>query len=464
MKHEDIKSILSNEEYVGKNVTICGWIKTIRRSKNISFVEINDGTSLENLQLVVDNLNEKNKEFFEHMNVGSSMAAKGNVVASINRNQKVELNVEETMLFGECSKDYPIQKKKQNMEFLREIPHLRAMTNTFNALFRIRNCLSKAIHDYFQEHNFTYVHTPIITGSDCEGAGKMFRVTTLDIDQISKNEYDNNLNKKDFFGKKVGLTVSGQLEAEAMACCMGKVYTFGPTFRAENSNTKRHAAEFWMIEPEVAFADLYEIVELVVDVFKYMMKKVLLECPNEIKFFTAYYDNSLFDRLVNVIECDFGKLEYSEAIKILERSGVNFEFPIYWGCDLKSEHIKYLTDVIYKKPFFILNSPKDLKPFYQKENEDGKTVASADLFFPGVGDIIGACQKEDDFDLLEKKIENLNMTKEDYMWYLDLRKYGSVPHSGFGMGLERLVMFATGMDNIRDTIPFPRAKCKKLKL
>ena len=464
MKHEDIKAVLMNEEYIGKNITVCGWVKTIRRSKNMCFVELNDGTSLNNLQLVVDNSNEVSKKFYENLNVGSSIAVKGMVVSSVNKNQNIELNVEISELLGDCPIDYPIQKKKQNMEFLREIPHLRTRTNTFNAVFKVRNCLAKAAHEYFQSHNFTYVNTPIITGSDCEGAGEMFRVTTLNIDQISKGEYIPNINDKDFFGKKVSLTVSGQLEAEAMACSLGKVYTFGPTFRAENSNTKRHAAEFWQIEPEVAFADLNDIIELQTDLIKYMIKKVLTECSDEIKFFTKFYDNTLFDRLVNVIESDFGRLEYTDAIKILKETNINFEYPVYWGCDLKNEHIKYLTDSVYKRPLFIVNSPKELKPFYHKENNDGKTVASADLFFPLVGDIIGACQKEDNFELLEKRIKDLNMTEEDYTWYLDLRKYGSVPHSGFGMGLERLVMYTTGMDNIRDTIPFPRTKCKKLRI
>lgn len=464
MKHEDIKLVLKKEEYIGKNITICGWVRTIRRSNNMCFVELNDGTSLKNLQLVVDYNNESNKEFFDNLNVGSSIAVQGNVVQSVNNNQSIELNVEKAELLGNCSTDYPIQKKKQKMEFLREMPHLRTRTNTFNAVFKVRNVLAKAAHDYFQEHNFTYVHTPIITGSDCEGAGEMFRVTTLDINEVSKNEYDPNINKKDFFGKKVGLTVSGQLEAEAMACSLGKVYTFGPTFRAENSNTKRHAAEFWMIEPEVAFADLDDIMEIISDEFKYIIKRVLIECSDEIEFFTKFYDNTLFDRLMNVIESDFERIEYTGAIKLLEESGVDFEYPVYWGCNLKHEHIRYLTDVIYNKPLFITNSPKELKPFYHKENKDGITVASADLFFPKIGDIIGACQKEDNFELLEKRIEELEMTKEDYLWYLDLRKYGTVPHSGFGMGLERLVMYTTGMDNIRDTIPFPRTKCKKLKL
>ena len=464
MKHEDIKEILLNEDYLSKEVVVCGWVRTIRRSKNMSFVELNDGTSLKNLQLVIDNSDDKNKEFFASLNVGSSIAVKGNLVESMNKNQKVELNVKQAELLGDCPKDYPIQKKKQNMEFLREIPHLRTRTNTFNAVFKVRNTLAKAAHDYFQEHNFTYVNTPIITGSDCEGAGEMFRVTTLDIDEISKGAYNPNINEKDFFGKKVGLTVSGQLEAEALACSLGKVYTFGPTFRAENSNTRRHAAEFWQIEPEIAFADLDDIIDLQTDLIKYMMKKVLKECPDEIAFFTRFYDHTLFDRMVNVIESDFGRIDYTDAIKLLEESGKEFEYPVYWGCDLKSEHERYLTDIVYKKPVFVTNYPKELKSFYMKQNADGKTVASTDLLVPGIGEMIGASQREDNFELLEKRIQELDMTEEDYLWYLDLRKYGTVPHSGFGIGFERLVMYTTGMDNIRDTIPFPRTKCKLLKL
>ena len=464
MKHEDIKEVLLNEEYLGKEITICGWIRTIRKSKNMCFVELNDGTSLKNIQLVVNNADIKNKKIFDNLTVGSSIMVEGEIVNSMNKNQNIEMNVKSAELLGECPTDYPIQKKKQNMEFLRDIPHLRTRTNTFNAVFKVRNVLAKAAHDYFQKHNFTYVHTPIITGSDCEGAGEMFRVTTLDIDKVSKEDYNPDINNNDFFGKKVSLTVSGQLEAEAMACSLGKVYTFGPTFRAENSNTKRHAAEFWQIEPEVAFADLDDIIELQTDLIKYMLKRVLIECSDEIKFFTKFYDNTLFDRLINVIESDFGRIEYTDAIKLLEESGIDFEYPVYWGCDLKSEHERYLTDKVFKKPVFVTNYPKELKSFYMKQNEDGKTVASTDLLVPGIGEMIGASQREDDFKLLEKRIEDLNMTKEDYLWYLDLRKYGTVPHSGFGMGLERLTMYATGIDNIRDTIPFPRTKVKKLKL
>lgn len=464
MRHEDIKSVYNQEEYIGKEITVCGWVRTIRRLKNMCFVEINDGTSLKNLQLVVDNNNLENMQFFKQLSVGSSIAVNGIVVNSINPTQKIELEVKKAQLLGDCPTDYPIQKKKQNMEYLREYVHLRTRTNTFNAVFRVRSVLAKAIHDYSQENNFIYINTPIITGSNCEGAGEMFRVTTLDIDKVSKENYNPNIYDMDFFGKKVGLTISGQLEAEAMACSLGKVYTFGPSFRAENSNTKRHAAEFWLIEPEVAFADLNDIIVIINDIVKFIINRVLAECSEEIKFFTKFYDNSLFNRLINVVESDFGILDYTDAIKFLEKSDLAFEFPVYWGCDLKNEHLRYLTDVVYKKPMYLINYPKNLKPFYIKTNADGKTVASADLYFPGIGDIIGACQKEDNFELLNNRIKELNMTEEDYYWYMDLRKYGTVPHSGFGIGLERLVMYTTGIDNIRDTISFPRTKCKKLKL
>ena len=459
MKHEDIKKVLHEPEYIGKEIVVCGWIKTVRKSKNICFIELNDGTSLKNIQLVMDN-NEK----VNSLRTGSSIVVEGKIVESENPNQKIEMKVENIKVIGDCPLDYPIQKKKQNMEYLREIPHLRVRTNTFNAVFKVRSVLSKAIHDYFQNNNFTYVNTPIITGSDCEGAGEMFRITTLDIDKVSKEAYNPEINKEDFFGRKASLTVSGGLEAEAMASGLGKVYTFGPAFRAENSNTKKHASEFWIVEPEIAFADLDEVKEIVNELVKFIIKRVTSECKDEIEFFNKYYDKTLIDRLYNVVESEFEVLEYTDAIKILEESKEKFEYPVYWGCDLKNEHIKYITDVVYQKPVYITNYPKDLKPFYIKVNPDGKTVASADLYFPGIGDIIGACQKEDNFELLEKRIEELHMTKDDYEWYLDLRKYGTIPHSGFGLGIERFTMYMTGMDNIRDTIPFPRTKSSKLTL
>ena len=464
MKHEDIKLILNKEEYIGKEITVCGWVRAIRKSKNMCFVEINDGTSLKNLQLVINYINKENAEIFNKINIGASLAANGIIVKSVNNNQKIELNVVNAKIIGDCPNDYPIQRKKQNLEYLRQYPHLRTRTNTFNAVFKIRSMLTLFIHEYFQEQNFTFVNTPIITGSNCEGAGAMFRVTTIDLDNISKLQYNKNLDKDDFFGKKVNLTVSGQLEAEAMACSFGKVYTFGPSFRAENSNTKKHAAEFWMIEPEIAFTDLKETMNIANNLIKYVFSRVLDEGIDEIQFFQKYYDDKLLNKITNILENNFVNLDYSEAINILENSKNSFEFPIYWGCDLKSEHIHFLTDQEFKKPVYIMNYPKELKPFYIKINDDQKTVASADLYFPGIGDIIGVCQKEDNFELLNKRIKELNMTEEDYYWYLDLRKYGTVPHSGFGLGLERLIMYTTGLENIRDTICFPRTKCKKLKL
>ena len=460
MKHEDLKDVLSNCDYLGQFVTVCGWVKTVRKSKNTCFVELNDGTTLNNIQLVIE------PNLFNSLNelkVGTSIEANGLVVKSLNSNQNIEIKIENLQIIGYCPSDYPIQKKKQSLENLRYIPHLRAKTNTFNAVFRVRSVIAMAIHEYFQQHNFIYINTPILTGSNCEGAGEMFRATTLDIDNISKNSYNPFLDKDDFFGKRVNLTLSGQLEAEALACGLGKVYTFGPSFRAENSNTKHHAAEFWLIEPEVAFADLNDIMEIVIDLVKNIFQKVLSECSQEIDFFTKYYDSQLYCRLLNVVQDNFITIDYTEVINILMASNQDFIYPIYWGCDLKSEHIKYLLN-IYQAPVFVINYPKELKPFYTKINPDGITVASADLFFPGIGDIIGACQKEENYELLEKRIIELYMTKEDYLWYLDLRKYGTVPHSGFGIGLERLTMYATGMENIRDTIPFPRTKCKNLKI
>lgn len=456
MKHIDIKELLNNQE-IKDEITVCGWIKTFRSSKNVSFIELNDGTSLNNLQLVLNNTNDIN-----NLTVGSSIMVKGRLVKSLSTKQEVELLVDSIEIIGKCSNDYPIQKKKQNMEYLREYPHLRARTNTFNAVFRVRNYISMAIHEYLQANNFIYVNTPIITGSNCEGAGKLFNVTTLDIEHLDNNK--NNIYDNDFFGKKVQLSVSGQLEDEAMACSLGKVYSFGPSFRAENSNTKKHAAEFWIVEPEMAFADLNDIIEVINGLVKYLIQEIMENCSNEIDFFNKYYDDNLVKKLTDVLENSFELIDYKDAINILLNVKQKFDYQLYYGCDLKSEHIKYLTDIYFKKPIYIINYPKEHKPFYIKVNEDNRTVASADLYFPHIGDIIGACQKEDDYDKLYEKIKNLNMTLEDYYWYLELRKYGTVPHSGFGLGIERMVMYMTGMENIRDTTCFPRTKCKKLKL
>lgn len=461
MKHEDIKKVVTEKKYIGTNVTICGWVRSVRETKNMVFIELNDGTCLSNIQLVIDK--EKCLSYSkENCTIGSSLSASGVICNSQNNPDKVEMNLNSYKIIGKCPTDFPIQKKKQSLENLRDIPHLRSRTNTFNAEFRVRSELIKTIHDFLQENNFIYINAPIITGSNCEGAGDLFRVTTLDIDKISKDEYNSELDKNDFFGKRVNLSVSGQLEAEAMACSLGKVYNFGPSFRAENSNTKRHASEFWLFEPEMAFADLNDSIQIVNDLVNYTINKIIEKCPNELEFFNKYYDKTLIDKLDNCINLNFDIIEYKDAIEILKQVKEKFEFPVCYEDGLKNEHIRFLTDVYFKKPFYIENYPKNMKPFYVKTSNN--LALSADLFFPGIGDIIGACQKEDDYDILYQKIKELNMTMEDYLWYLDLRKYGTVPHSGFGLGVERMLMYLTGLDNIRDTINFPRTKCKKLKI
>ncbi|MBE6834950.1 MAG: asparagine--tRNA ligase [Ruminococcaceae bacterium] len=455
MKHTDLCDIFSStENYVDKDITVCGWVRTVRDSKAVGFIALNDGTSLNNLQIVID------KEGFEkadealHLSVGSSISVSGKLVKSLNDQQPVELHPTELTVLGTCPSDYPMQKKRHTLEFLRTIPHLRGRTNTFNAMFRIRSELAKAIHDFFQGRNFTYVHTPIITGSDCEGAGEIFRVTTHEFNTPYNTEEEYYAN--DFFKKKAGLTVSGQLEGEALALAMGKIYTFGPTFRAEKSNTPRHAAEFWQIEPEVSFADLNDIISLATDMIKYITKAVLDACPEEIDFFEKFFEKGLKDKLNNIVNSDFAVLEYTEAIEILKKADVEFQYPVSWGLDLQTEHERYLTDKVFGRPVFVINYPKEIKSFYMKLNPDGKTVAATDLLVPGVGEIIGASQREDNYDLLLDQIKSRGMTLEDYEWYLDLRKYGSAPHSGFGLGFERMLMYITGVGNIRDTAAFPR--------
>lgn len=452
MKHTDIKELLQDASLIGTEVTVCGWLRTSRSSKNILFYEINDGTCLANLQVVFDKETFTDISVAEQQGVGAAVKIEGKLVPSEGGNQKAELRAEKMEVLGGCPAEYPLQKKRHSLEFLRTIAHLRARTNTFGAIFRVRNALSKAVHDFFQGRGFTYVHTPIITGSDCEGAGEIFRVTTLPLG-AKDTDY-----KKDFFGKKAGLTVSGQLEGEAMAMALGKIYTFGPTFRAENSNTPRHAAEFWQIEPEVAFADLYDIIDLARDMVKYIVKATVEACPEEFAFFEKFYEKGLMAKLQNVVDSDFVVLDYGKAIEILKESGKKFDYKVDWGTDLQTEHERYIVDEVYKKPVFIVNYPKEIKSFYMKLNPDGKTVASTDLLVPGVGEIIGASQREDDFDLLDKRIKELGMNMEDYWWYMDLRRYGSAPHSGFGLGLERMLMYITGMTNIRDVELFPRTK------
>lgn len=455
MKHTDIIDILSSAgSYTGKEVTICGWVRTSRDSKNVAFLEVNDGTSFKHLQVVL------NKETFSNCNrfltLGISVKVSGKCVKSVNDSQSVELNAEQIEVLGECPLDYPIQKKPCTLEFLRNIPHLRVRTNTFNAMFRLRSKLSFAIHQYFQENNYSYVHTPIITGSDCEGAGEIFKVTTIGYNLEFKTESEYYAN--DFFGRQAGLTVSGQLEGEVMAMALGKIYTFGPTFRAENSNTARHAAEFWQIEPEVAFAELDDIIKIAADMIKYIVRYVLEHCDEELSFFELRFEKGLKEKLLNVVNSDFVRVDYTEAIKILKESKKEFQYPVEWGCDLQTEHERYLTDEIYKKPVFVTNYPKKLKSFYMKQNDDGVTVAATDLLVPGVGEIIGCSEREANLDKLLQAIKDRNMKISDYEDYLALRKFGSVPHSGFGLGLERMLMYITGIGNIRDTTIYPRAK------
>ena len=456
MKHTDIIQIISEpEQSFDKKVVVCGWIKSYRDSKNMAFMALNDGTTLTHLQVVI------NKAEIENIpegatRVGSSVKIEGTAVKSLNANQAIEVNAEKITLLGDCPLDYPIQKAKTSLDFLRTLPHLRVRTNTFNAIFRVRSKLSFAVHRFFQERDYLYVHTPIITGSDCEGAGKIFKVTTIGYDPKYKSEEQ--YNADDFFGQSAGLTVSGQLEGEVMAMAFGKIYTFGPTFRAENSNTTRHAAEFWQIEPEVAFAEIDDIIQIATEFIKYIIKAVLDECPDEIAFLERFYEKGLKEKLQKVVDDEFVRVEYTEAIEILKKSGKEFVYPVEWGCDLQTEHERYLTDVVYNKPVFVVNYPKDLKSFYMKQNPDGKTVAATDLLVPGVGEIIGCSEREADTDKLVQAIKDRGMKMSDYENYLDLRKFGSVPHSGFGLGLERILMYATGMGNIRDTIIFPRAK------
>lgn len=460
MKHTDIVKILENKDaYIEKEVTLCGWARTVRNSKGICFIELNDGSSFRGLQMVIDEKSCPDFALATKQGVGCALKLVGTVVNSYNNKDIPEVNVKSVTVLGEAPSEYPLQKKRHTLEFLRTIAHLRARTNTFNAMFRIRSVLSRAIHNFFAERGFVYVHTPILTGSDCEGAGEMFRVTTLDPsfakpkDLPAKEYY-----KDDFFGCKAGLTVSGQLEGETMAMALGKIYTFGPTFRAENSNTARHAAEFWQIEPEIAFAELPDIIELATDMIKSLISEVLKKCPEEMAFFDKHYENGLIDKLKNIVAQDFVILEYTEAIKILSEAKVKFEYPVSWGCDLQTEHERYITEKVFNKPVFVINYPMELKSFYMKQNPDGKTVAATDLLLPGVGEIIGGSQREDDLEKLERRMKDLKMTMEDYWWYLDLRRFGSAPHSGFGLGLERILLYITGIGNIRDVALYPRTK------
>ena len=450
MKHIDIKKLFDGS-LVGQKVTVCGWIRTCRDSKNMAFLEINDGTSLKHLQVVIDKSVTTGYENCTAL--GSAIKAEGTLVKAVSGNG-VEVNASNVTLLGDCPPDYPMQKKRHTMEYLRTIPHLRVRTNTFNAMLRVRSVLSYAIHRYFQENGYVYVHTPIITGSDCEGAGEIFRVTTHNWNDTAKTQkeyYDS-----DFFGQKAGLTVSGQLEGEMAAMAMGKIYTFGPTFRAENSNTTRHAAEFWQIEPEVAFAELDDIIEIAEELIKYIINAVLTECADEIAFFDERFEKGLTEKLRRVVESEFKVLDYTEAVEILKKSGKEFVYPVEWGCDLQTEHERYITEEVFNKPVFVTNYPKDIKSFYMKQNADGKTVAATDLLVPGIGEIIGCSEREVDTEKLIAVMEERHMTVAEYENYMALRKFGACPHSGFGLGLERILLYVTGLGNIRDVQLFPR--------
>jgi asparaginyl-tRNA synthetase len=451
-----IKNLYRNsEEYIRKRIKVSGWVKTERTSKVFGFIELNDGSFFKNLQIVFEE-NLENFAEVSKLSVGSAISAEGMLVESPGAKQPFELKAEKIEIEGLSTQDYPLQKKRHSLEFLRTIAHLRPRTNTFSAVFRVRSLVAYAIHKFFQEQGFIYVHTPIITGSDAEGAGEMFQLTTLDLNNLPRNDKGEIDFTKDFFGKESNLTVSGQLNAETFCMAFRNVYTFGPTFRAENSNTARHAAEFWMIEPEIAFAELQDNMELAEAMVKYIINYVLENAPEEMEFFDKFIDNTLLDRLNNIVNSDFGVITYTEAVEKLIASGVEFEYPVKWGIDLQTEHERYITEKIFKKPVFVINYPKEIKAFYMRLNDDQKTVAAMDLLVPGVGEIIGGSQREERFDMLNKAMEERGLKKEDYWWYLDLRKYGGVKHSGYGLGFERIIMYITGMSNIRDVIPFPR--------
>ena len=443
------------KDFLNKEIKVAGWVRTSRSSKEFAFIEINDGSFFKGLQIVVDTSLDNFSEL-ENISVGSSLEIIGDLVESPASGQAFELKAKKVEIINKAPEDYPLQKKRHSFEFLREIAHLRGRSNTFSAVFRLRSVLSFAIHKFFNEEGFAYIHTPIISTSDCEGAGEMFQITTLDLKNIPKDDQGEPDFKQDFFGKSAGLTVSGQLNAEALVMGLNKVYTFGPTFRAENSNTTRHASEFWMMEPEMAFADLNDDMNLAEKMIKYLIAYVLRELPEEMEFFNKFIDEGIKERLDNILSAEFVRITYTEAIDILEKSGEKFVYPVQWGIDLQTEHERYLTDKVYKKPVFVTNYPKDIKAFYMRLNDDGKTVAAMDLLVPGIGEIIGGSQREERYELLLARMKEMGLSEEEYSWYLDLRKYGSVKHAGFGLGFERLIMYLSGMANIRDVIPFPR--------
>ncbi len=444
------------DEYAGREVLVCGWVRTVRNSKAFGFIELNDGTCFTGCQIVFEETKLENYKQIAKLNVGAAIRIVGTVVLTPEMKQPFEIKATQIQVEGLSQPDYPLQKKRHSFEYLRQIAHLRPRTNTFSAVFRLRSVASYAIHSFFQKRGFVYVNTPLITGSDCEGAGEMFRVTTLDLENPPRTEDGRIDYSKDFFGKGTNLTVSGQLEAECFALAFDKVYTFGPTFRAENSNTTRHAAEFWMIEPEIAFADLNDDMQLAEDMIKSVISEVLEKCQAEMQFFNKMFDSELLERLQSIVRAEFKRLTYTEAIELLSQCKDRFEYPVFWGSDLQTEHERYLTENLFDCPVFVTDYPKEIKSFYMRLNDDGKTVAAADLLVPGIGEIIGGSQREERLDLLLSRIKDLGLKEDDYAWYLDLRKYGGTKHAGFGLGFERLIMYLTGITNIRDVIPFPR--------
>lgn len=455
MKRIELRNLNKNyEKFKDKTITVCGWARTIRDSKNIAFIELNDG-AFKSVQIVVERAKISNYDAIVKENVGSSFEIKGRVILTPEAKQPFEINAEEVEILGSCDLDYPLQKKRHTVEFLRTIPTIRPRGNLFNAVFRIRSVSAFAIHKFFNERNFVYVHTPIITANDCEGAGEMFQVTTLDLEKLPKKDGKVDYSQ-DFFGKKVSLTVSGQLHEETMTHAFGKTYTFGPTFRAENSNTSRHAAEFWMMEPEICFCDLDELMDNEEEMVKYVISYVMEECKDELEFLNKFVDSGLIERLKNVVENEFVRLDYTEAIKLLEKVKDRFVFPVKWGVDLQSEHERYLTEEVFKKPVFLKNYPKEIKAFYMRQNDDGKTVSAVDMLVPGIGELCGGSQREERLDKLRARIKELGLKEEDYSWYLDTRRYGTNVHSGYGLGFERFVMYLTGVSNIRDVEFFPR--------
>lgn len=456
MENTLVKSLFrETEKYLDKEIHLTGWIRKIRDQKNFGFIELNDGTFFKGVQVVLDT-KLANFEEVAKLSISSSILVTGKLVKSQGAGQTFEVLASQIEIYQKADLEYPLQNKRHSFEFLRDIAHLRARTNTFSAVFRVRSVLAYAIHKFFQDQGFVYVHTPIITGSDAEGAGEMFRVTTLKLENPPRKADGKIDCSQDFFGKETNLTVSGQLNGETFCAAFRNIYTFGPTFRAENSNTSRHAAEFWMIEPEIAFADLGADMELGEDMIKFIIRYVMEQCPEEMEFFNQFIEKGLFDKLNNVLNSEFGRVTYTEAIEILKKSGKKFEYPVEWGIDLQSEHERFLAEDHFKKPVFVSDYPKAIKAFYMKLNEDGKTVRAMDLLAPGIGEIIGGSQREDNLELLEARMREVNLNPEDYSFYLDLRRYGSFPHAGFGLGFERMMMYITGMTNIRDVIPFPR--------